>query len=209
MKIISGGQTGADRAALDWAIAHRFEHGGWCPRGRKAEDGPIAPTYELQETESADYAVRTRKNVEDSDGTLIVNLGEVDGGTLKTLRIAEKLGKPVHVVQLGVWPLRFSKRAFGDLAHQTNVWMHKHRIRTLNVAGPRESKRPGIYKAAYRILSNAVPQPTSVICNEELERAYEKEHPLTEADLERLRTPPPRIEIKLPSWLSPPKGPKR
>jgi hypothetical protein len=83
-RIHSGGQTGADRSALDWALRNHVPHGGWCPRGRKAEDGPLDAKYLLQETKSAGYLQRTRQNVMDSDGTLIVNLGTLEGGTLAT-----------------------------------------------------------------------------------------------------------------------------
>src|SRR5687768_1765349 len=80
LKIISGGQTGADRAALDFAIAHGLGHGGWCPRGRRAEDGPIPDRYRLRETAEADYAVRTRENVMDSDATLIFSVAKAIRG---------------------------------------------------------------------------------------------------------------------------------
>jgi hypothetical protein len=145
LKIISGGQTGADRAALDWAIARGVLHAGWCPAGRKAEDGPIDAKYNLTETESAKYGARARRNVRDSDATLIVNLGELEGGTLETLRTAERLGTPVCVIQL-------------DLMHEEAVvsavrrWLRSTRVKVLNVAGPRESKRPGIYRATITLL---------------------------------------------------------
>ncbi len=140
-QIVSGGQTGADRAALDWAIAHSTPHGGWCPSGRAAEDGVIDSRYELKELESGDYRKRTRKNVEDSDGTLILNLGELDGGALETQGFAENLKKPCLVVQLDDgWdkPLRY----------KVISWVKWLQVRRLNIAGPRESKRPGIYRAA-------------------------------------------------------------
>jgi hypothetical protein len=73
-KIVSGGQTGADRAALDWAIFHDLPHGGWCPKGRKAEDGVIPDQYQLTETSSASYPQRTQWNVRDSDGTVIFTM---------------------------------------------------------------------------------------------------------------------------------------
>lgn len=144
-KIVSGGQTGADRAALDWAIARGIPHGGWCPRGRKAEDGAIGTRYALTETAGRDYRQRTRLNVEDSDGTLILNLGELEGGTQETLRFAGRLKKPCHVVQLdGAVPQGLTFAAL--------EWLRAHRIRVLNVAGPRESKRPGMYAAAFAFL---------------------------------------------------------
>ena len=144
-KIISGGQTGADRAALDWAIAHGIAHGGWCPRERRAEDGAIDARYRLQETESPHYRQRTGYNVEDSDGTLVLNLGPLTGGTLETIRFAERLGKPCLLLALdaGATPAD---------AQKLSAWLGEKRISTLNIAGPREGKRPGMYAATYRFL---------------------------------------------------------
>ncbi|HWP00237.1 MAG TPA: MFS transporter [Methylococcus sp.] len=137
-RIVSGGQTGADRAALDWAIAHGIDHGGWCPRGRRAEDGIIDARYRLREIASASYRTRTRRNVEDSDGTLILNLGPLEGGTLATRRHAKRLGKPCLVLQLDA-------REIEDLCRQAIDWLRAHEIGCLNIAGPRESARPGTY----------------------------------------------------------------
>lgn len=145
LTICSGGQTGADRAALDWAIAHDVPHGGWCPRGRKAEDGPLAAVYLLQETESAGYRARTARNVRDSDATLIVNLGELEGGSLETLRIAERNHKPVQVIQMDTSPDQATVDAL-------RAWLCALDVEELNIAGPRESKRPGIYQATLALL---------------------------------------------------------
>ena len=124
-RIVSGGQTGADRAALDWAIEEGIPYGGWVPEGRATEDGRISERYVLQELSGAGYRERTKQNVIDSDGTLIVNLGELSGGTLMTLRFAEQLNKPCLVIQ-----------AKGNLrrehADQLNQWSHSHCIQTLN-----------------------------------------------------------------------------
>lgn len=141
-KIISGGQTGADRAGLDVGLALNIPVGGWCPQGRRAEDGPIPSRYPLVETAEADYDTRTRRNVEDSDGTLILNLGTLDGGTALTVILAQQLGKPCRVVALekGIEPAAF------------RAWLDANHITTLNIAGPRESKRPGVYDAACRCL---------------------------------------------------------
>jgi MFS family permease len=139
-RIVSGGQTGADRAALDWAIAHGIEHGGWCPRGRRAEDGVVDARYRLRETASANYRVRTRCNIEDSDGTLILNLGPLEGGTLATRRYAKRLGKPCLVLQLDA-------TAPEALCRHAIAWLRAHEIDCLNIAGPRESTRPGTYAA--------------------------------------------------------------
>src|SRR6267142_1460190 len=101
-RIVSGGQTGADRAALDFALASRIPIGGWVPKGRLAEDGRIPERYAgLVETESADPAVRTARNVRDSDGTLILSHGPLDGGSLFTHREAVRTGRPALHLDLG------------------------------------------------------------------------------------------------------------
>lgn len=144
-KIISGGQAGADRAALDWAILNGIPHSGWCPRGRKAEDGEIPSTYLLEETESEGYLQRTRLNIVSSNGTLILNIGVLDGGSLKTEQIAAKLNKPHLTLQLdsGEWP---------EMRDKTIYWLKLNGISCLNIAGPREGKRPGIYEATRKFL---------------------------------------------------------
>ena len=137
-KLISGGQTGVDRAALDVAIALGIPHGGWCPAGRLAEDGRIPHHYQVEETESPDYHVRTERNVRDADGTLVVCAGAPTGGTALTCRLARAHAKP-----LLVWNVD------GDLdAAAVRQWLRDHAISTLNVAGPRESTMPGIYARA-------------------------------------------------------------
>lgn len=141
-KIVSGGQTGVDRAALDVALELGLPCGGWCPKGRKAEDGPIARRYPLQETPSDDYAQRTAWNVRDSDGTLILTRGQPTEGTALTIELAERQGKPHLVMDLHEQPDRASVRA----------WITTHRIRVLNIAGPREEKCPGIYAQASQFL---------------------------------------------------------
>jgi hypothetical protein len=96
IKIISGGQTGADRASLDFAIENGFEHGGWCPKGRLAEDGPLADCYKLKETPSKDYRVRIEWNARDSDGTVVFTVGpKLSGGSLRTFLLPKKHGKPL------------------------------------------------------------------------------------------------------------------
>lgn len=146
--IISGGQSGGDRAALDFAISESCTHGGWCPKGRKAEDGPIPERYRLIEAESRSYRGRTRRNVIDSDGTLILNVGDLSDGTLETQRIALREQKPQFVVALDdAWEPQFAP-VLG--------WLAQHSIRRLNVAGPRESKRPGVYRLALDFLRGLV-----------------------------------------------------
>lgn len=145
-RIVSGGQTGADRAALDFAIANGYTHGGWAPSERKAEDGVIPLKYQLTELPDGGYRQRTRRNVEDGDGTLIVNLGELDGGTLATRQFAETLGKPCLVLQL-------DEGVSADIVQGAVRWLYEERISKLNVAGPRESKRPGVYGVTVELLT--------------------------------------------------------
>lgn len=141
-KIISGGQTGVDRAALDVAFEFGLACGGWCPKGRRAEDGPLPSLYPLQETPSDEYSQRTEWNVRDSDGALVLTHGKPEGGTAYTLDFAAQLGRPCLVVDLETPPRMSSVWA----------WASKNHVRVLNVAGPRESKSPGIYREAKRFL---------------------------------------------------------
>ena len=128
-KIVSGGQTGVDRAALDVAIYLGIEHGGWCPRGRLAEDGTIPKQYQLVETESTDYANRTEQNVIDSDGTLILFMTKLSGGSLLTYKLARRHHRSCLTVDLN-----------GDLDFEfAKNWLVKNNISVLNVAGPRQS----------------------------------------------------------------------
>lgn len=136
-RIVSGGQTGVDRAALDAAIECGYEVGGWCPAGRRAEDGRIPSRYPLQETLSNEYAERTTWNVRDSDATLVLIRGEAVGGTQLTIQEAQRLGRPVMVVPLS----RFD-------ASVTSAWLEKENVSVLNIAGPRESEEPGVYDEA-------------------------------------------------------------
>lgn len=142
--IISGGQTGVDRAALDAALTNHIGHGGWCPRGRTAEDGIIDARYRLRETDSPKYAVRTRRNVRDSDGTLILYTGRLEGGTALTAQVATTLHKPVLVIDL--------EQPVQNM--QIEDWINDNDINVLNVAGPRESKQPGVYHKAYDLLNS-------------------------------------------------------
>lgn len=143
--IVTGGQTGVDRATLDTALALFLPVRGWCPKGRLAEDGIIPPVYPLQETTSTDYAVRTEWNVRDSDGTLILAYGPLEGGT----KLTEDLAKRYHRPSLVLNALLFSKN---DMTRFWN-WVQEYDIRILNVAGPRESAKPGvIYSRARNVL---------------------------------------------------------
>lgn len=154
-RIVSGGQTGVDRAALDAAIFLEMEHGGWCPRGRRAEDGVIDPVYQLRETAEADYAVRTERNVVDSDGTLILCRGRLTGGTLLTERLARKHRRPCLVIDLGDHREE-SPAELDPRADQFLNWIQQQNVRVLNVAGPRESTAPGIRRAAEEFLIHAL-----------------------------------------------------
>lgn len=141
-RLISGGQTGVDRAALDAAIALGIECGGWCPLGRLAEDGPIDRRYPLTETPTPDYDERTLWNVRDSDGALVLAWGEPTAGTAYTIACARMLRKPCLVVNLQT----------GPNAAEVRRWIAENRIDTLNVAGPRASLHPDIYETARRFL---------------------------------------------------------
>jgi len=141
--IVTGGQTGVDRAALDVAREFDIECAGWCPKGRIAEDGPIDQRYPLTETDSADVAQRTEWNARDSDATLVLTCGKPTDGTPLTVTMARKYGKPCLILDL---EQPIIKEIFVD-------WLHKHNVSRLNIAGPRESHRPGfVYSAACQAL---------------------------------------------------------
>jgi hypothetical protein len=142
LRIISGGQTGVDRAALDVAIELGIPHGGWCPAGRLAEDGPIPARYQLEETDSPDYAVRTERNVLESDATLVLVRGAPAGGTELTIRLAGRHGRACLVVDLAAAPP----------PAEVCRWLRTQAVQTLNVAGPRESNSPGIGAQAAEFL---------------------------------------------------------
>lgn len=143
-KIVSGGQTGVDRAALDVAMSLEVPCGGWCPRGRRAEDGPIPERYPLTETPSPEYVERTEWNVRDADATLVLTRGAPTRGTAFTVELARQYDKPCRIVDLG-------KQSVSEPA-ATRRWLGRTRARTLNVAGPRESAHPGIYHEAREFL---------------------------------------------------------
>jgi hypothetical protein len=150
ISIISGGQTGADRAALDFAISHGFKYGGWCPKHRRAEDGAISSQYSLQETPSAHYSQRTQWNVRDSDATVVFSIRpRVSGGTRLTLELARRLEKPV---------LHLSRDDFGipAAASRLKAFLQEHQVRRLNVAGPRISQESDIAPFVQQVLSIAL-----------------------------------------------------
>lgn len=141
-RIVSGGQTGVDRAALDVALELSLGCGGWCPKGRRAEDGPLDNRYPLRETPLRRYGQRTDWNVRDSNGTLILFRTQVDGGTGLTWERARSRGRPCRRVDLDQDPRTAPVMS----------WIRRHRIRILNVAGPRESSSPGVYDRAKAFL---------------------------------------------------------
>lgn len=143
-RVVSGGQTGVDRAALDAAIECGIPVGGWCPRGRLAEDGFVPHRYPLTETPSRKYPQRTTWNVRDSDGTLVLIAGPLEGGSALTVKHAKALGRPHLVIDL--------ERNLYDAPDLALEFIAANRIAVLNVAGPRESSRPGIYGRAYQVL---------------------------------------------------------
>ena len=143
--IISGGQTGVDRAALDIALKLKITCGGWCPKGRLAEDGIIEPRYPLKESFSIKAEIRTKLNVLDATGTLIFIKGdEMDKGTLLTIEMCKMYKKPYLVLNINDQKM--------DMLSIFNTWITKFKIGILNIAGPRESSSPGIYTSSFNLL---------------------------------------------------------
>jgi hypothetical protein len=153
LTIVSGGQTGADRAALDFAIRYGLPHGGWCPRGRLAEDGRLDAIYCLQETPSPRYEERTRWNVRDSDATLVVTINRrASGGTGLTLGACRQFGKPC---------LHLSAETTPDVAtaaDQLVQFVQTHQVQRLNVAGPRATQEPEVGAFVHALLAAALEQ---------------------------------------------------
>lgn len=145
VRIISGGQTGIDQAALSVAMKAGIPCGGWCPEGRKCATGTIPLHFPLIEAPSARYPVRTRLNMRDSDGTLILCVGTPNGGTALTIRLAKTMRKPVLVIDLATTPIDTAFQIFQE-------WFSRIKPRVLNVAGPRESDFPGLFSKAERYL---------------------------------------------------------
>ena len=148
-KIISGGQTGVDRAALDACLEANFPCGGWCPAGRKAEDGEIPSNYPLQEIWSINYDDRTRKNIRDADATLIIYEGKLSGGTMLTHNFAKEIGKPVFLFIVSPF---FIDEQLEQLLHFLEI----NQVETLNIAGPRASQWPKAYESSFIITSQLI-----------------------------------------------------
>ncbi len=144
-KIISGGQTGADIASIDAAIETDYSYGGWLPRGRKTENGPLAFKYKMQEMTRGGYPKRTEQNIQDSDGTVIFTHKKLTGGSRLTANIAESWGKPwLHI--------NLSQIELMEVVAILEDWIVKNKIEVLNVAGSRASKDPKIYGKVHQTI---------------------------------------------------------
>ncbi len=147
MKIISGGQTGVDRAALDIALGDGIESGGWCPTGRLDEFGRIPDCYPLKELENGGFTERTLQNVKDSDGTVIIYPGKLGGGTEQTVHICVEQRRPHELIDAGNVSTEKAAQLIAD-------FVRENKIDILNVAGPRESEWLEGYDYAYRTLDS-------------------------------------------------------
>ena len=152
-KVISGGQTGVDRAALEVALFLEIPHGGWCPKGRRAEDGPIPETFNLTETPSFNYAIRTEKNVVQSDGTLILFRKIITRGTGLTVKFAKRHQRPYLCIDMATIS-DTDQDATEAASQQILNWLIEENINVLNVAGPRESTTPNINSQSHSLLLN-------------------------------------------------------
>ena len=141
MKFRTGGQTGVDRALLDFCLENQLEAGGWCPEGRKAEDGKIPDHYPLVELQDAGYDERTEANVLESDATLILHLGEINGGTKLTVSCCAKLSKPSLLLNL-------RDKSLQSQVEELIEFIEDKEINELNVAGPRGSEESEVYEKA-------------------------------------------------------------
>lgn len=151
-KLISGGQSGADLAALDVALRYQIPHGGWCPKGRLSEDGCIPLRYKLTETPSTSYLQRTEWNVRDSDATVIFTLTRpLSRGSMRTLQFAQKHQKPCIHIGPGNVPVSYLPDP-----DRLAAFLAENRVKVLNVAGSRESKAPGIHRWVMSVLEEAL-----------------------------------------------------
>jgi len=161
-RIITGGQTGADRGGLDAAIECGIPHGGWCPKGRKAEDGVIPDKYQLLELGSKDYLKRTEQNVIDSDATLVFTLGRLSGGSLRTVEFAHSHEKPWMHIDVNTWDRGGIVKQIVDWLEGRGDYDHDEYVAQppidciLNVAGSRESKADGIQELVKEIMVGVI-----------------------------------------------------
>jgi hypothetical protein len=147
LKLVSGGQTGVDRAMLDFCLARGIPCGGWCPEGRSAEDGSIDPAYPVRELLGAGYEERTAANVKDSDATVIIFHRQMEGGTLKSFEYAKQEQKPVLLLDMSLMDIEKAARKLLD-------FVHAHKPRILNFSGPRHSEWPEGYNCCYALLQH-------------------------------------------------------
>ena len=178
-KIISGGQTGADRAALDVALKLDISHGGWIPKGRKTENGPLPEKYQLQEMPTDSYEARTKKNVQDSDGTLIIARGKLTGGTDYTRHMALRHKKQLLGIDL-------SLIGHFDAASLAASWIRMQHVKVLNVAGPRGSEDRQIYSDVVIILEQVV----QILTDEDRKSQISNKYP----DKGKPSTPPKTVD---------------
>jgi hypothetical protein len=193
-KIISGGQTGADRAALDVALKLGIPHGGWVPKGRIAQDGLLAPKYRVQQMPTTSYPARTEQNVADSDGTVIFFRGKLTGGSDYTREMALKHRKQMLGIDL-------SRTNHKDGASLIASWIKLYRVKVLNVAGSSASKDPGMYAEVAIILENVLQmliadERRPVIVPETRETAQSSPQPQTVAEVVVLLTSEMKLKDK-------------
>mgnify|MGYP002626314064 FL=1 len=168
VRIVSGGQTGADRGGLDAARVLGLDQGGWCPRGRRAEDGRIPDRYQLAELSTPTYLERTRRNVVDSDATILFTRGEPRGGSRLTAQFAREAGRPL--LHIDVRDLDTQPQASCD---RLRAWLARHEVAVLNVAGSRESGCPGIAATVERFLVDCLAGAAALPLVAEPTRAWE------------------------------------
>lgn len=147
--IFSGGQTGADRAALDAAIQAGFPYDGWIPKGRRAEDGIIPDTYRLKETTTEQYEERTERNVQSTDATVIFSTEPLSGGTKLTESFTDIYKKYLLIINIQTNTIDNSSR-------QIKEWIKSNNIKTLNIAGPRQTDEPRVYPFVFSVISSII-----------------------------------------------------